>query len=64
MFGNQVSTGAQVRWNPSVSSMCLFLHLLRFEVVGIGVNLDQPRNLIHIQVGKRADVVAAEGAPH
>jgi hypothetical protein len=47
-----------------VSSMCLFLHRLWFEVVGIGVIQDQPCNLIHVQVRKRAHVVAAEGVSH
>ena len=47
----------------SVSSMFLFLHCLRFEVGGIGVNHDQPRNLVHVQVRKRAHVVATKGAP-
>ena len=47
-----------------MSSMLLFLHRLRFEVVGIGVNQYQPRNLVHVQVRKRAHVVAAEGGSH
>ena len=45
-------------------SMCLFLHRLRPNVVGIGVNHYQACNLVHVQVGERAHVVAAEGAPH
>jgi len=47
-----------------MSSMCLFSHRLRFKVVGIGVIQYQPRNLVHVQVRKRADVVAAVGARH
>ena len=43
-----------------MSSMCLFLHRLRFEVVGIGVIQDQPRNLIHVQGRERSHVVAAK----
>ena len=42
-------------------SMGSFLHRLRFQVVGIGVIQHQPRNLVHVQVGKGAHVVAAEG---
>ena len=44
--------------------MSLFLHRLRFEVVGIGVVEDQPRNLVQVQVRKRAHVVPAESGSH
>ena len=46
-----------------MSSVSLFLHRLHLEVV-FALIQDQPRNLIHIQVRKRAHVVAAVGVPH
>src|SRR6185437_8183594 len=61
VLGNQVSTGAHVHGNFSVSSMCFFLHCLRFQIVGIGVIQHQSCYLVNIPVGKHADVVAAEG---
>src|SRR2546421_1155117 len=61
---NQVSTIAQIGGNPSMCSMCLFSHRLRFEIVGISVNHYQPRNLAHVQVGKSAYVVAAKSGSH
>ena len=47
-----------------MSSMCLFSHRLRFNVIRIGVIQDQPRNLTHVEVRKRPHVVAAKGVSH
>jgi hypothetical protein len=64
VLGNRVTTIAQVRRDPSESSMCFFSHRLRFKVVGIGVNQYEPRNLVPVQLRKRAHVIAAEGGSH
>ena len=47
-----------------MSPMRLFSHRLRFKVVGIGVNQNEPGNLVHVEVCKRAHIVASEGGPH
>ena len=41
--------------------MCFFLHRLRSNVVGIGVNQHQPRNLAHVPIRKGAYDVATKG---
>lgn len=48
----------------SARSTVLFLHCVRFKVGGVGVIHNEPRNLVHVQVGKSAYVVAAKGVPH
>jgi hypothetical protein len=64
VFGNRVATVAQSRNDLDAPSTIRFPHRLWFNVRRISVNQYQPRNFAHVEVRKRAHVVAAEGVSH